>query len=121
MQFKEIRLGDPDTIIKHTSSVALGARLGDPAKLPAAATTITTAIETVLRDASLIAALPGDLTRPSLPEKHAAAREIAQRTQAILRVSAATLQDKHSALWEKAGRESDRVLGLANGSVAQMG
>lgn len=112
--FREIRVGDPATLLSHMSSVALRARLGDPSRVPAGTATITTAIETLLRNAELVSKQPGDMTRPSMPEKHAAAREIAQRTQAILRVSAATLADKHKALWEKAVREADRVLGLSN-------
>lgn len=70
-----------------------------------------------MRNAELVSKLPGDLTRPSAPEKHAAARELAHRTQAMLRIAASTLKDKSKVLAERSQQEARRALGLSNDRV----
>lgn len=112
--FRNNAVGNPDALISHMSQVALRARLGDPDRLTAASTSISTAIEFVLRNAELVSKLPGDMTRPSAPEKAAAARELAHRSMAMLRITASTLKDKSKALSDRSQEEARRALGLSN-------
>lgn len=117
MQLRNTAVGDRDSLVAHMSQVSLRSRLGDPDKLLSVGPTIRTAMDFVMRNAELVSKLPGDLTRPSQPEKHAAARELAQRTQAMLRVAASTLKDKQKVISDRSIEEARRTLSLSNDRV----
>lgn len=117
MQLRDVSVGSRDVLISHMSEVNLRARLGDPDKLTAGSQAVSAAISMVTSNAALVSKLPHDLTRPSDPQKHAAARELAVRTQAMLRVAASTLKDRSKALAESSQREANSVLSLSNDRV----
>lgn len=115
MQIRNIAIGNPDSLISHMSEVNLRARLGDPDKLLSASSAIRSAQDMTAKNAGIIYhRLPADLTRPSAPEKHAVARELTQTTQAMLRVTAATIRDKAAVLAQRGQERADRALGLSN-------
>lgn len=118
MQVRNTAVGNRDSLIAHMSSVNLRARLGDPDKLLSVSSSIHSAHDMIAKNAGIIySGLPADLTRPSAPEKHAAARTLATAAQAMLRVTAATIKDKSAVLAKRGQDRANAALGLSNTRV----
>ncbi len=110
-------VGNPDALLAHRSQVGLMARLGDENTVPSVGYIVRQAREMVQRNAELVSKLPQDKTRPSQPEKHAAARELTRITTAFLRSAADHIRANQDRLSEKVTRETNSKLSLSNDRV----